>query len=82
MVPQVYVGELPGVDSPPRQLAGYARVQLAPGASRTVTVKIPTESLSYWDTDTDRWETPEGSTAVYLGRSSAANRQIGQATVR
>ncbi|GAA4753459.1 glycoside hydrolase family 3 C-terminal domain-containing protein [Nocardioides endophyticus] len=82
MVPQVYVGELPGVDSPPRQLAGYARVQLARGASRTITVKIPTESLSYWDTDADRWETPEGNTAVYLGRSSAANRQIGQATVR
>jgi beta-glucosidase len=81
-VPQVYVGELPEVDSPPRQLAGYARVQLAPGASRTVTVKIPTESLSYWDTDTDQWETPAGSTAVYLGGSSAANRQIGQATVR
>ena len=35
-----------------------------------------------WDTDADRWETPAGSTAVYLGRSSAANRQIGQAIVR
>jgi beta-glucosidase len=80
-VPQVYVGELPGVESPPRQLAGYERVHLAPGASRTVTVEVPTESLSYWDTDTDQWETPEGRTAVYLGSSAADNTRIGRATV-
>lgn len=81
-VPQVYVGELPDVESPPRQLAGYARVQLAPGASRTVTIEIPSESLSYWDPDTHGWETPAGSTPIYLGSSSADTDQIGQATVR
>lgn len=81
-VPQVYVGELPGVDSPPRQLAGYARVQLEPGASRRVTVRVPTESLSYWDTDTHQWETPAGDTIVYLGTSAADNEEVGVATVR
>lgn len=81
-VPQVYVGELPGVDTPPRQLAGYARVQLAAGASRMVTVHVPTESLSHWDSDTHRWETPAGNTSIFLGSSAADTEEIGHVTVR
>ncbi|MFD1827298.1 MULTISPECIES: beta-glucosidase [Mumia] len=81
-VPQVYVGRLPGVESPPRQLAGYERVTLAPRRSKTITIKVPKESLSYWDEDTHGWVTPEGNTAVYVGSSSADNRRIGKVRVR
>ena len=82
-VPQVYVGELPGsAETPPRQLAGYASVKLEPGASRRVTVNVPTESLSVWDSIDNTWETPEGDTTVYLGESAEDNEEIGTVTVR
>ncbi|MET0930679.1 MAG: glycoside hydrolase family 3 C-terminal domain-containing protein, partial [Aeromicrobium sp.] len=58
-VAQVYVGRLPadGVRTPPRQLAGFAKVRLAPGKSRRITVSIPKQALSYWDTADDAWVT-------------------------
>jgi beta-glucosidase len=49
-VAQVYIGWLPTrfVPTPPRQLAGVARVELAARAAQHVTVMIPRRSLSYW----------------------------------
>ncbi len=49
-VAQVYAGTLPtGVPTPPKQLAGFAKVFLEPGESRRVTVPLACKSLSYWD---------------------------------
>jgi beta-glucosidase len=49
-VAQVYAGTLPtSVPTPPKQLAGWAKVQLDPGDSRRVTVPVACKSLSYWD---------------------------------
>ncbi|MBD0293325.1 MAG: glycoside hydrolase family 3 C-terminal domain-containing protein [Jiangellaceae bacterium] len=49
-VAQVYAGTLPtSVATPPKQLAGWARVRLDPGESRRVTVQLACKSLSYWD---------------------------------
>lgn len=82
-VAQVYVGRLPGdVRTPPRQLAGFAKVRLAPGQSRRVTVRIPKEALSYWDTDEDAWITPSGRTRILVGPSSATVALGGSVRVR
>ena len=60
-VAQVYVGRLPtSLPTPVKQLAGVARVTLGPGESRTVTVSLDRLSLSYWDSQADRWVTPAG----------------------
>ncbi len=68
-IAQVYVGRLPdrNVTTPPRQLAGYTRVQLAPRERREVSVTIPRRSLSYWDTGAQHWVTPSGRVGVYVG---------------
>jgi beta-glucosidase len=70
-VAQVYVGRLPTkVPTPPKQLAGVARVTLRPGQSRHVTVAIDPRSLAFWDTGSHRWVTPGGQVAVLVGGSS------------
>jgi beta-glucosidase len=83
-VAQVYIGRLPTrfVATPPRQLAGFARVDLA-GRQRTrVTVTVPRRSLSYWDTGSQHWVTPSGRVPVYVGGSSEDVRLAGVITVR
>lgn len=83
-VAQVYVGRLPTDDvrTPRRQLAGFAKVELEPGESQRVTVTIPKQALSYWDTDADEWVTPSGRTRVYVGSSSADSELVGSVRVR
>jgi beta-glucosidase len=83
-VAQVYVGKLPTDDvrTPPRQLAGFAKVRLAPGQSKRVTVKIPKQSLSYWDTSDDTWVTPSGRTRIFVGTSSTSAALTSSVVVR
>ncbi|WP_269748002.1 glycoside hydrolase family 3 C-terminal domain-containing protein [Agromyces laixinhei] len=71
-VPQVYVGELPtdAVETAPKQLAGFTKVSLDPGQSTKVKIELERESLSYWDSYTDRWITPKGKLDVLVGASS------------
>lgn len=82
-VAQVYVGRLPTrVQTPPRQLAGWARVDLRAGRDSRVTVALDQRSLSYWDTGRDRWVTPAGAVPVYVGTSSRDIRLAGVIAVR
>ena len=81
-VAQVYVGHLPtGARTPSKQLAGSARVSLAPGERRRVTVEIAPRSFSYWDTGSDGWATPVGRVPVYVGSSSSDVRLEGSTRV-
>ena len=82
-VAQVYVGRLPtNLPTPVKQLAGVARVTLRPGESRTVTVSLDRLSLSYWDSQADRWVTPTGRVAVLVGSSSRNIELSGTLTIR
>src|SRR6266487_4842961 len=82
-VAQVYVGRLPtSLPTPVKQLAGVARVALQPGESRTVTVSLDRLSLSYWDSQADRWVTPTGRVAVLVGSSSRNIQLSGSLTIR
>jgi beta-glucosidase len=82
-VAQVYAGQLPTrVATPPKQLAGWARVDLRPGQQRRITVSLDGGSLSYWDTARDRWVTPRGSLLIYVGTSSRNIQLTGRAVVR
>jgi len=71
-VAQVYVGELPveDVQTPVRQLAGFEKVELGPGASRRITVEVDPRSLSYFSDVEGDWVTPPGSVPIYVGSSS------------
>ncbi|MGA3171518.1 MAG: glycoside hydrolase family 3 C-terminal domain-containing protein [Chthoniobacteraceae bacterium] len=68
-VVQVYVQPPAGpAPRPPRELKGFARVELQPGESRTVT--IPCDALSYWNPRTKTWTTSRGDYIATLGNSS------------
>ena len=71
-VPQVYVGAPAQAPVPmaARQLAGFARVELAPGEAREVTVRVEPRALSYWSSATNDWVLPPGAREVMIGASS------------
>lgn len=69
---QVYLGTLPtAFTTPQRQLAGFAKVDLAASSSRTVTIDLDPRAFSYWDAATNKWVTPTGEVPVYVGTSSS-----------
>jgi beta-glucosidase len=72
-VPQLYLGlpsPGPGVIQPPKQLKGFQRVSLAPGASQRVTFALDARSLSYWNSSDNGWRVAPGCYRVMVGRSS------------
>ncbi|PNE39210.1 glycoside hydrolase family 3 C-terminal domain-containing protein [Streptomyces noursei] len=73
-VAQVYLGASPEVKAPQadKALAGYAKVELAPGQSRRVTVHVAGQQLKYWNSATHGWSTGAGTRSVYVGSSSTS----------
>lgn len=71
-VAQVYVGPSPGArdKQPVRALAGYRRLELAPGESRRVTLDVDARTLSSWDAERQAWVPGSGRREVFAGRSS------------
>jgi beta-glucosidase len=71
-VPQVYVSPKAGGWEAPRRLAGFQKVDLAPGASQTVTLAVDPRLLATWDEKAHGWKVAAGDYEVQLGASSAA----------
>lgn len=70
-VVQVYVGrDASAVQRAPRALAGFASVELAPGQSRSVTIRVERRDLAYWDVRVDRWVVEPGAYTFEVGASS------------
>ena len=79
---QVYVGQLPtSVPTPPKQLAGFAKVTLDPGGRERVTVTLDRRAFSYFDEGRNAWVTPGGRVPIYVGSSSRDIRLTGSVTV-
>ena len=68
-VAQLYVTDPAAAGEPPRQLEGFARVNLAPGASQTVSFPLTQRNLSYWNTGSNAWATATGSYGIEVGDS-------------
>ena len=69
-VPQLYLGFPAASGEPPKQLKGFEKVKLAPGASATVTFPLDDRSLSIWDVVTHDWAVQKGTFSVMVGSSS------------
>jgi beta-glucosidase len=70
-VVQLYVGdESATVRRPPRELKGFAKVRLEPGASATVELVLGPRELAFWDARSACWRAEAGSFLVWAGRSS------------
>jgi beta-glucosidase len=68
-VVQVYVEPPPGDPARPvRHLAGFRRVDLAPGQRERVTIDLDRRAFAIWSER--QWTVPAGEYAVYVGRSS------------
>ncbi len=81
-VVQVYIGKLPApVPTPARQLAGFAKVTLAPGESAVAEIVIARRALSYWDESARAWAPPAGRVNVYVSGSVSDDRLSGSFTV-
>ncbi|MEV8565200.1 glycoside hydrolase family 3 C-terminal domain-containing protein [Streptomyces sp. NPDC051322] len=76
-VPQVYLGapddKPQGVQFAPKALAGFDRVHLRVGQSRTMTIHVRPRQLQYWSTAGSRWVTATGARTVHLGTSSSSD---------
>ena len=69
-VPQLYFRKVSLYDNKPlRQLAGFRKVFLQPGESRTVTFRVPAWELKYWNSWRKRFEVEEGRYAFWIGES-------------
>jgi hypothetical protein len=79
---QVYVGQLPtSVPTPPKQLAGFAKVTVDPDARERVTVTLERRAFSYFDETRGAWVTPGGRVPIYVGRSSRDIELTGSVSV-
>ncbi len=72
-IAEVYAQLPQGADeSDYRRLAGWARVALQPGESKTVTVPIDPRVLKTFDAAKEAWNLAPGDYAVFVGGSSAS----------
>jgi beta-glucosidase len=67
-VVQCYVGAPPSTGEPPRQLRGFQRVSLAPGASQQVTFAVTQGDLAYWNSGS--WRVAAGTYQISVGDGS------------
>jgi beta-glucosidase len=70
-VAQLYVSDPSAqVDRPERELKGFAKVRLAPGESRHVTLTLDARAFSYWDQPAHKWIIDPGKFIIRAGDSS------------
>ncbi|WP_026496221.1 beta-glucosidase [Butyrivibrio sp. WCD3002] len=70
-VVQLYVGDLNGTpDRPVKELKGFAKVEVAPGETKTVEMEICSRALSYFDEGLGDWFAPTGKYELLVGNAS------------
>jgi beta-glucosidase len=71
-IAEVYVGEPHAkVERPLKELKGFAKLQLNPGETRHVSLKLDRRAFSYFDVGKHGWSWDDGDYNVYVGPSSA-----------
>ena len=69
-IAQLYVSaKAPRVIRPARELKGFAKVFLRPGASKTVEIPLDDMAFRYFNTGTNRWEIDGGEYDILIGAS-------------
>ncbi len=80
-VVQVYIADTHSeVPRPPKELKGFAKVELQPGETRRVTIALDRRSFAFYDTNESGWAVAPGIFGVLVGRSSAAIELRGEVT--
>lgn len=58
------------VARPEKELKGFAKVELAPGESREVTLTLTPQDFAYWDVATHNWSVAPGAYTLLIGDAS------------
>ena len=67
-VVQLYLHDIESsVDRPIKELKGFAKVYLAPGESKQISITLTKRDLSFWDVNTNDWLAETGQFEVLLG---------------
>jgi beta-glucosidase len=69
-IAQVYASLPDSANEPPKRLIGWARVELAPGESKQVSIPVEQERLTIYDEGSDGWKLVPGNYNVLAGGSS------------
>ncbi|MEO5562311.1 MAG: glycoside hydrolase family 3 C-terminal domain-containing protein, partial [Chitinophagaceae bacterium] len=81
-VVQLYVHDVvSSVIRPSKELRGFQRISLAPGAKQTVSFTVPAEKLSFYDETTHGFIVEPGMFDIMIGSSSDDIRAKGQVEV-
>lgn len=67
---------------PKSQLKGFAKVALAPGESKTVSIPLDDKAYRYWNVKTDKWEIEGGDYELLVGASCEDIRLRAAVTVK
>ncbi|MEZ4727032.1 MAG: glycoside hydrolase family 3 C-terminal domain-containing protein [Caldilineaceae bacterium] len=72
-VAQLYIHQRWGSDSRPmRELKGFKRITLPPGATQTVPFSLGPDELRYWSTNVGRWIQEAAPFDIWVGGDSTA----------
>ena len=78
-VVQLYVHDVEcSVVRPTKELRGFERISLNSGESKTVTMTVPGEKLSFYDEKTHKFIVEPGTFEVFVGSSSEDIRLQGK----
>jgi beta-glucosidase len=81
-VGQVYVSDThASVPRPIKELKGFGKVNLKPGETKTITVKLNDRSFSYYDVSKKAWVAEPGDFGILVGSSSAKIELTGKTTL-
>jgi beta-glucosidase len=67
---QVYASLPDAAGEPPKRLVGWAKVELAPGESKQVSVPVSRDRLSVFDEASNSWQLVPGQYVIRVGGSS------------
>ena len=69
-IAQVYASLPDSAGEPPKRLIGWARVDLAAGESKLLTIPVDHDRLTVFDEAADAWKLVPGSYTIMAGSSS------------
>lgn len=68
-IAQLYLSFPSGLGEPPKQLRGFESVFIPRGVTQTISLALKTRDISVYDTNLNKWITPDRGFSVYVGSS-------------
>jgi beta-glucosidase len=82
-VVQVYVHDRQsGLVRPPKELKGFAKVELQPGETKRVTIPLDFRAFAFYHPGHGQWITEDGEFDILVGASAADIRGVATATLQ